>query len=134
MTEAEEKAVEYLKANSLVRLNENNEIVAYGNAHKYYIINLIEKLQKEIEEKTTIIMAGAEKVKQLEKEFITKQEIKENYIPKDKIEEKIEDYQNEIECEKSYLEQGIICEEEYKDRVKVYNSYIFILNKLLEEE
>lgn len=88
MTEAEEKAVEYLKANSLVRLNENNEIVAYGNAHKYYIINLIEKLQKEIEEKTIIIMAGAEKVKQLEKEFITKQEIKENYIPKDKIREK----------------------------------------------
>ena len=134
MTEAEEKAVEYLKANSLVRLNENNEIVAYGNAHKYYIINLIEKLQKEIEEKTIIIMAGAEKVKQLEKEFLTKQEVKENYIPKDKIREKIEDYKNEIECENSYLEQGIICEEEYKDRVKVYNSYIFILNKLLEEE
>ena len=121
--------------------------------------NYTEKLQKEIEEKTTIILVGAEKVKSLqkeneelknkvvkrnnelieleetsEKEFITKQEVKENFIPKDKIREKIEDYKNEIECEKSYLEQGIICEEEYKDRVKVYNSYIFILNKLLEEE
>ena len=33
------------------------------------ILNVIEKQQKEIEEKTTIIMAGAEKVKQLEKEI-----------------------------------------------------------------
>ena len=32
------------------------------------ILNLIEKLQKENEEKTTILLAGAEKVKQLEKE------------------------------------------------------------------
>lgn len=32
------------------------------------VLNLIEKLQKENEEKTTIILAGAEKVKQLEKE------------------------------------------------------------------
>lgn len=32
------------------------------------ILNLIEKLQKENEEKTTIILAGAEKVKQVEKE------------------------------------------------------------------
>lgn len=33
------------------------------------ILNLADKQQKEIEEKTTIIMAGAEKVKQLEKEI-----------------------------------------------------------------
>lgn len=32
------------------------------------VLNLIEKLQKENEEKTTILLAGAEKVKQLEKE------------------------------------------------------------------
>ena len=31
------------------------------------ILNLIEKQQNEIEEKTTILLAGAEKVKQLEK-------------------------------------------------------------------
>lgn len=37
-------------------------------------LRLIRKLQKELEEKTTILMAGAEKVKQLEKE---NQELKE---------------------------------------------------------
>lgn len=87
---------------------------------------LIEKLQKENEE-YKLLNANIEKANKII-------EGKEEYIPKDKIREKIETYQNEIECEKSYLEQGIICEEEYKDRTKVYNSYIFILNKLLEEE
>lgn len=56
----------------------------------------------------------------------------EDYIKVEIIENYIEEYENEIECEKSYLEQGIICEEEYNDRVKLYKSYIFILKKLLE--
>ena len=141
MTEGEKKAIEYLKENSLVKLNENNEIIAYGNAHKYYIINLIEKLQKENElrrkdyiELHKIANDRRVEIMELEENSLTIKQVKENFIPKDKIREKIEEYRNEIECEKSYLEQGIICEEEYKDRVKVYNSYIFILNKLLEEE
>lgn len=33
------------------------------------VLNLLEQQQKEIEEKTTILLAGAEKVKQLEKEI-----------------------------------------------------------------
>ena len=89
MTEAEEKAVEYLKANSLVRLNENNEVVAYGNAHKYYIINLIKKLQKEIEKlKNKVIKRDNDIIyleETAEKELLTKIEVKENYISKDKI-------------------------------------------------
>lgn len=36
--------------------------------HWKIIENLIDKLQKELEEKTTMLMAGADKVKQLEKE------------------------------------------------------------------
>lgn len=141
MNDEEKKAINQLKADTNFydyELKNGNYIYELFKIEVYkkdvdVTLNLIEKLQKEIEEKTTIIMAGAEKVKQLEKD-LKKQEVKENYIPKDKIREKIENYQNEIECENSYLEQGIICEEEYKDRVKVYNSYIFILNKLLEEE
>ena len=161
MTEEENKAIEKIKELEKLTREESKERnlketqKLYKEYADYYLIllNLIEKLKKEIEEKTTIIFAGAEKVKSLqkeneelknkvikrdndiiyleetaEKEFITKKEVKEN------LREKIEYYQNEIGCEKSYLEQGIICEEEYKDRVKVYNSYIFILNKLLEEE
>ena len=57
------------------------------------ILNLIEKQQKEIEEKSTIIMVGAEKVKQLEKEIEYLKEVKYYYeistISKDKIREKI---------------------------------------------
>lgn len=34
----------------------------------YIILNLTEKLQKEVEEKTTVLLAGAEQVKQLQKE------------------------------------------------------------------
>ena len=48
-TEEEKKAIEYLKENALVRLNKNNKIVAYGNSYKYYILNLLEKQQKEID-------------------------------------------------------------------------------------
>ena len=45
----------------------------------------IDKQQKEIEEKTTIIMAGAEKVKQLEKEYINKDKIRERIKEAKKI-------------------------------------------------
>lgn len=75
------------------------------------LLNLVDKQQKEIEEKTTIIMAGAEKVKQLEKEVeelnldleeMTKsnnhkkenwvhKNILNSYISKDKIREKIKE-------------------------------------------
>ena len=54
-TEEEKKAIEYLKENSLVRLNKNNKIVAYGNSYKYYILNLLQKQQKEIEKKNKVI-------------------------------------------------------------------------------
>lgn len=61
-------------------------------------LNYIDKLQKELEEKTTILMAGADKVKQLEKENEELKEKyeninwyfenqKENFISKDKIRE-----------------------------------------------
>lgn len=57
----------------------------------------------------------------------------EDYIKVEIIENYIEEYEHLIECEESYFEQGVICEEEYNDRVKMYKSYIFILKKLLED-
>lgn len=106
MSEGENKAIEYLKENSLVRLNENNEIVAYGNAHKYYIINLIEKLKKENEElKNKVIKRDNELIdleETAEKEFLTKQEVKENYIPKDKIRNKREQEEKLLKSEIAY--------------------------------
>ena len=69
------------------------------------LLNLVEKQQKEIEEKTTIIMAGAEKVKQLEKGNRSLMESRKKWknryykekaknkecISKDKIKEKIKE-------------------------------------------
>lgn len=52
-------------------------------------LNYIEKLQKELEEKTTILMAGADKVKQLEKE---NQELKEENEKINKVADKMYEY------------------------------------------
>lgn len=77
------------------------------------IQGIIKKQQKEIEEKTTILFAGAEKVKQLEKEieelqiiaddikghnivYIDTPEFEEKFISKDKIREKIQDLKETI--------------------------------------
>lgn len=105
MNEEEQKAIEYFKNldisfNTLLRI----ELKGFENAVNT-IINLIEKQQKEIEEKTTILLTGAEKVKQLEKEITELKEeykneqlaeLKElnNYIRKDKIREKIKELES----------------------------------------
>ena len=86
------------------------------------LIKLYKNQQKEIEEKTTILLAGAEKVKQLEKEI---KELKEKnaqltnylndsyYVSADKIKEIIENAEADID----YLTHDLIED----------------LNKLLEE-
>ncbi len=137
MTEGENKAIEYLKGNALVRLNENNEIVAYGNAHKYYIINLIEKLQKENEELQKENELRREDyialhkmynnkcvdIMELEENSLTIKQVKENFIPKDKIREIInEDLPDDEICE--------VCEKYDVNGVVIKQKLI----KVLEEE
>lgn len=51
----------YLKSEEQEIIDLKNEII--------FLKDVLREKQKEIEEKTTIIMAGAEKVKQLEKEI-----------------------------------------------------------------
>lgn len=75
----------------------------------------IDKLQKEIEEKTTILMAGADKVKQLEKE---NEELKETdltsvymkgfYDSKSKWEEKVKNKIKELDETKQYWTEDVI--------------------------
>lgn len=74
------------------------------------ILNLIEKQQKEIEEKRIIIFAGAEKVKQLEKgnrslmesrkkwknRYYKEKAKNKDYISKDKIREKIKELEDNM--------------------------------------
>ena len=92
-TEEEKKAIEYLKENSLVRLNKNNKIIAYGNSYKYYILNLLEKQQKEIERLAKTIDENI---------FIEPDEIGcheelnihiKDFIPKDVIRNKIKEFE-----------------------------------------
>lgn len=78
------------------------------------ILNLIEKLQKENEEKTTILLAGAEKVKQLEKE---NEELKEIYRSEKKMKnEYIKLYQDLL------LKENVIPIQKVKDKIEELKS------------
>jgi len=57
MSEAEKEVLKTLKSG-----------VGLTSAEQEILVNYIDKLQKELEEKTIILMVGADKVKQLEKE------------------------------------------------------------------
>ena len=87
------------------------------------VLDLVEKLQKENEElKNKVIKRDNDIIyleETAEKEFLTKQEVKENYIPKDKIREV-----------KKYLEYYLIGNLKYEN---CQNEFKKIL-KLLEEE
>ena len=63
----EKEAIEYIKAfqKDLYGASEKNLMAIYIDR----VWNYIDKLQNELEEKTTILMAGADKVKQLEKKI-----------------------------------------------------------------
>lgn len=65
ISEKEKEAIKYLE----FLINEKCECEACQRAKKEYktILNLLDKQKNEIEEKTTILLAGAEKVKGLEK-------------------------------------------------------------------
>lgn len=82
---SEEKALETLKEVASDDFDTLGDDISPKMAQN--ILNVIEKLQKELEEKTTILLAGAEKVKQLKKE------IKE-------LKEKIADLETKLAIEK----------------------------------
>lgn len=75
MSEEEQKAIEFLKTFIKTEIDycklEKTDVTD--------ILNVIKQQQKEIEEKSTIIMAGAEKVKQLEEEIEDLKTITQNY-------------------------------------------------------
>lgn len=142
MNEEEKKAVKYFY-NLRATIDESNMLfdeeinVKHGKEtikQITIILNLVEKLQKENEEKTTILLAGAEKVKQLEKEnnrleeqveydkthIYTPQTIELNFILKSKIEDKIEELKINL-----VNMQG--------EELLIYESKIEALQELLEE-
>lgn len=105
MTEEENRVIEDLKKEISKPLeapeDKFNTFILYNIESTRIILNLIEKLQKENEkskENYEKLLAGYNKIvkeiiefeESVEEECITKQEVKENYIPKSKI-RKIED-------------------------------------------
>ena len=65
ITSEEQKIIDLENENSFLKDNLYEE-----QEQNEYLKDKVDNQQKEIEEKSTIIMAGAEKVKQLEKEII----------------------------------------------------------------
>ena len=89
----ENKAIEWLKL-----LVKTHKLKTQEVTKDEVLLNLIEKQQKEIEEKTTIILAGAEKVKMLEKEIEELKEInKEHQLLNGELGFKIGTLESEIE-------------------------------------
>ena len=102
----------------------------------------IEKQQKEIEEKTTIIMAGAEKVKQLEKEIEKfnfenhmlkkwNEQLDKNCISKDEIREKIKELEEQKEKLKYDVNRCFADYEQFCKNLKFFKEQI---EKLLKED
>jgi len=133
LNEEEEKAFEIVK-----NITEDDLLDCWDYGEKEFkaiqiILNLTEKQRKEIDEKTTILFAGAEKVKQLEKEInelkcaITSQsklisqdqkeieKLKEKYskLSHSAIEAVFSDYNNDVELlARRLLKQGLIKRED----------------------
>ena len=80
--------IEYDKKHRIETIYDKEQIEFRNNIE--LMLNLVEKLKKEIEELKNKVIKRDNEIIQLEesaeKEFLTKQEVKENYIPKDKIE------------------------------------------------
>lgn len=122
--------------------------VAYAMQH---ILSDYKRVLKENEEKTTILLTGAEKVKQLEKEneelkkFITEgitiaphstyknyrlDFLRENFVSKKKIKDKIEELEKEIEEKQEHgLDFTLIHEHEIDT-----DAIIQVLNELLDDK
>lgn len=102
MSEEEKKAIEYIKENSIVRI-ENEKIVAYGNSYKLILLNLIDKQQEEIEEKNCLIDVLQHKIEELldnkkEINYIKPIDIPvHNYINEDKIRDRLKELEEQKE-------------------------------------
>lgn len=121
------------------------------------VLKLVEKQQKEIEEKTTILLAGAEKVKQLEKgnrslmesrikwknRYYKEKAKNKEFISKDKIREKIKNIEDIYKKEmKPYqteygLNVSLLSKKEKEELINKRNGLLtqkITLEELLEEK
>jgi len=124
--------IEYDKKHRLETIYDKKQIEFRNNIE--LVLDLIEKLQKENEELKNKVVKRDNDIIYLEetaeKEFLTKQEVKENYIPKDKIEEKLEKLENEEKALRKDFEKHRVQLFELYKKVVLIEGY----KKLLEEE
>lgn len=147
MTDEEKKALETLKEVASDEFDTLGDDISPKMAEN--ILNVIDKQQKEIEEKTTILLAGAEKVKQLEKEIeelkskykdlffqnfelwekniFPMKAIREDYISKDKIREKLKELEEQFKKYENEGLSGFVSKIDKGTRIEV-------LKELLEEK
>lgn len=129
MSEEEKKAVESFK-NDLKRVKNKLILCKQGLEDLLTILNLIEKQAKEIEElkeklfqKNSLIV-----ISRIEDKL---EEIDNDYIPKQKIKEKLEEYRNKI---KRLKNKQLWNEPVDTIRNNKYRDYCYILEELLESE
>lgn len=94
------------------------------------VLNLIEKLQKEnkkLKNKLLDILKGQKVIKEE-----TPQYIKENYIPVEKVKDKIEELNSRIEKYREYVEQGIETDVDWVDNVADRET-VKVLQELIKE-
>lgn len=144
MSEEEKKIIDRINRS----YDDNTQYVEASAKDWNYIVHSIRKLHEEIEEKSTIIMAGAEKVKQLEKEIEelktnleksevsfalsvkdrdSKAETLKNSISKDKIKELLErNYQLQKDLDYERSKNEIACRniDELNDIIDKYKKII----------
>ena len=112
MSEEEKKAIEWLKNTSLDELEYENDMRSID-----IVLNLVENLQKEIEE-----LKKPKYLVHFENNKITKMELINDYISKDKIRAKIKE-----------LEDNMILFTNYKEKFNRYKYARDILEKTLGE-
>lgn len=128
---AQNSMLDYQKGYEDGKANRGSAVQTIIDNQQYYIIQKqmekykehIEKLQKENEKLKNKLLDTLEGQKVIKKE--TPQYIKENYIPVQKVKDKIEEYKNMLKtCNKA----------KDKDRIKALNERILELQELLEKK
>lgn len=127
MNEEEKKSIEEFRKQLRLAINVDDITTTIRNSEVRTILNLIEKLQKENEKLKDKLLDTTEGQKVIKEE--TPQYIKENYIPVQKVKDKIEELDIAIlECEYSDDDS-----EEYKKEVEKDKLELLKQKSILQE-
>lgn len=128
MNEEEKNTVEELEKQLRLSMNVDDITTTIRNDEAQIILNLINKLQKENEE----LKESNRKLYEIGQEMCKQDKYtSENYIPVQKVKDKIEELNSRIEKYRKYVEQGIETNVEWVDNVADRET-VKVLQELLE--